>query len=197
MKIKKKTTKIKKVLNIRLKLKKQNCAMKLNEPVGGSSPVVTPLKISSVLGQKLSKVEPTTTTTTSHTQKKDELDAGNGSTAGAGNDEDYDNSPDEDDEEDSTKEDDVALTGFVKESGQKDIKQMQVDRNEEVGGGGGVSVVADMNTGGGGGVDNDTAETEEESTIGVGKKKGVRKKRSINWEEAERVSITNRNKRIF
>ncbi|XP_065369596.1 uncharacterized protein LOC135961886 [Calliphora vicina] len=142
--------------------------MKLNEAVSGS-PVVTPLKISSVLGQKLSKVEPT--------QKNELLENG----AAAANDEDFDNFPD-DDEEDSTKDEDVA--GFVKENIKMDLKLVDMEVVEGGGGGGGsVGVVADGIAGGG--VDNDTAETEEESNAGV-KKKGVRKKRSINWEEAER-----------
>lgn len=141
--------------------------MKLNEPVS-SSPVVTPLKISSVLGQKLSKVEPT--------QKKDFLENG------TANDEDSENFPDDD--EDSTKDEDVALTGFVKDK--MDVKLLDVEIAEGVGCGG---VVSDGIVGG---VDNDTAETEEESPTG-GKKKGVRKKRSINWEEAERVSTSSFN----
>lgn len=36
-------------------------------------------------------------------------------------------------------------------------------------------------------VGNETGETETEETTASGKKKSVRKKRSLNWEEAERV----------
>ena len=149
-----------------------NCAMKLNEPVSENSPVVTPLKISSaVLGQKLSKVE--------STEKSELLENG-------ANDEDFDHFPDDDEDEDSLKDDDIALTGFIKET-KMEIKLVDIANTVGVGGG---NVVGGGGVTGSGtvtvGVDNDTAETEEESSTG-GKKKGVRKKRSINWEEAERV----------
>ncbi|KAI8127296.1 hypothetical protein CVS40_2904 [Lucilia cuprina] len=145
--------------------------MKFNEPVSGS-PVVTPLKISSVLGQKLAKVEPM--------QKNDLLENGGGAADAAANDEDFDNSPDDD--EDSTKDEDVALTTAAAAAAYaKENIKLEADVGEGGGSVGG-GIVADGNVGG---VDNDTAETEEESNAG-GKKKGVRKKRSINWEEAER-----------
>lgn len=114
------------------------------ESTNGNS-VMAPLKLSSVLEQKLVKVE------SHHQHSKDDNETVN--------EEEFDNDADVDDADDVHGQNEI-LAGLLKES-------KQIDKSDCV----------------------DVGETEEDTTSS-NKKKSTRKKRSMNWEEAERVSCS-------